>query len=100
MMQMLDHGGIDVVTDRVRTADTDNPRGYFEFEAVKRIKQDATWLPSTRGKALKAFHSCSTICRRANDIELFLCSATLTKCCTHSKRCSSGSTARQYILRQ
>jgi hypothetical protein len=54
MMQMLDQGGIDVVTDRVRIADTDNPHGYFEFEAVKRIKQDATWLPSTRGKAFKA----------------------------------------------
>jgi hypothetical protein len=54
MMQMLDRGGIDVVTDRVRTADTDNPHGYFEFEAVKRIKQDASWLPGTRGKAFKA----------------------------------------------
>jgi hypothetical protein len=54
MMQMLDRGGIDVVTDRVRTADTDNPHGYFEFEAVKRINQDASWLPGTRGKAFKA----------------------------------------------
>jgi hypothetical protein len=54
MMQMLEQGGIEVVTDRVRTADTDNPRGYFEFEAVKRIKQDASWLPGTRGKVFKA----------------------------------------------
>jgi hypothetical protein len=53
MMQMLDSGGVGVVTDGVRGADTDNPRGYHEFERVKRIKQDASWLPSARGKAIK-----------------------------------------------
>jgi hypothetical protein len=53
MMQMLDRGGIEVVTDNIRTADTDNPRGYYEFEQVKKIKQDASWLPATRGKAFK-----------------------------------------------
>jgi hypothetical protein len=54
LMQMLDRGGLAVVTDRIRTADADNPRGYYEFEAVKRLKQDASWLPEARGKALKA----------------------------------------------
>ena len=34
-------------------ADTDNPKGYYEFEKVKKIKQDASWLPETRGKAFK-----------------------------------------------
>jgi hypothetical protein len=54
MMQMLDQGGIEVVADHIRAADTDNPRGYYEFEAVKRIKHDASWLAGTRGKAFKA----------------------------------------------
>jgi hypothetical protein len=53
MMQMLDKGGVEVVTDNIRTADTDNPRGYYELEKVKKIKQDASWLPQTRGKAFK-----------------------------------------------
>jgi Sulfotransferase domain len=53
MMQMLDNGGIAVVTDNIRSADTDNPKGYYEFERVKKIKQDASWLPATRGKAFK-----------------------------------------------
>jgi Sulfotransferase domain len=53
MMQMLDSGGIQVVTDNIRTPDTDNPRGYFEYEIVKKIKVDASWLPATRGKAFK-----------------------------------------------
>jgi len=53
MMQMLENGGVAVVTDNIRTADTDNPRGYYELEKVKKIKQDASWLPQTRGQAFK-----------------------------------------------
>jgi hypothetical protein len=50
---MLANGGIEVVTDRLRTPDTDNPRGYYELEIVKKIKDDKSWLPDTRGKAFK-----------------------------------------------
>jgi hypothetical protein len=53
MMQMLVNGGVEVVTDNQRAADADNPRGYYELERVKRIKQDASWLPQARGKAFK-----------------------------------------------
>lgn len=53
MMQMLEAGGIEIITDHIRTADTDNPRGYCEFEKVKQVKKDASWLPATRGKAFK-----------------------------------------------
>jgi hypothetical protein len=53
MMQMLDKGGIPVVTDHVRSADADNPRGYYELERVKTIKRDASWLPEIKGKAVK-----------------------------------------------
>jgi hypothetical protein len=53
MMQMLANGGVEVVTDSIRSADTDNPRGYYEFEKVKKIKEDISWLPATRGKAFK-----------------------------------------------
>jgi hypothetical protein len=53
MMQLLDAGGIEVVTDLVRSPDSDNPRGYYEFEQVKKIKTDASWLPEIRGKAVK-----------------------------------------------
>jgi hypothetical protein len=53
MMQMLAAGGMDTATDDVRAADPDNPRGYCEFERVKTIKEDASWLPELRGKAVK-----------------------------------------------
>lgn len=53
MMQMLAAGGIEIVTDHQRAADADNPLGYCEFEKVKQIKHDATWLSGIRGKAVK-----------------------------------------------
>lgn len=53
MMQMLQRGGLTVVTDGIRADDVNNPRGYLEWEQVKRIKTDASWLAETRGKAFK-----------------------------------------------
>lgn len=53
MMQMLDNGGVEIVIDNIRIADRDNPRGYYEFETVKTIKRDTSWLPQMRGKAFK-----------------------------------------------
>lgn len=54
MMKMLEAGGLPPLTDQVRSADRDNPKGYFEFERVKQLdKGDTAWLPHARGKAVK-----------------------------------------------
>lgn len=53
MMRMLETGGLPVMTDRIREADDDNPNGYYEFEAVKQTKEDASWLESSNGKVVK-----------------------------------------------
>lgn len=53
LMQMLAAGGVPVLTDGVRTADESNPRGYLEYEPVKNLLADASWLPQARGKAVK-----------------------------------------------
>jgi hypothetical protein len=53
MMKMLEAGGLPVMTDNIRTADEDNPRGYYELERVKQIEQDQSWLPDARGKVVK-----------------------------------------------
>ena len=57
MMQMLAAGGVPVLNDNVRKADEDNTRGYFEFEPVKRTKDDASWLEDGRGKVVKMVYS-------------------------------------------
>jgi hypothetical protein len=55
MMKMLDAAGIPIMTDAIRTADVDNPKGYFEFERVKDLEKetDRSWVRDARGKALK-----------------------------------------------
>jgi hypothetical protein len=55
MMQMLDAGGIDTVTDGLRTPDESNPEGYFELEQVKDLENsdDMSWLLGARGRAVK-----------------------------------------------
>lgn len=53
MMQLLHAGGIPALTDHVRAPDPDNPRGYFEFERVKKVKEDAAWLAEARGRVVK-----------------------------------------------
>jgi predicted AlkP superfamily phosphohydrolase/phosphomutase/tetratricopeptide (TPR) repeat protein len=37
MMQMLEKGGLPPKTDSERAADQDNPKGYFEWEAIKKL---------------------------------------------------------------
>ncbi len=53
MMSMLEAGGMEVLADGIRTADEDNPKGYYEFERIKKIKTDKDWLPEARGKVVK-----------------------------------------------
>ncbi len=54
MMRMLAEGGLPVITDELRRADEDNPRGYFELEAVRQLKDgNSTWLEGAHGKAVK-----------------------------------------------
>ena len=54
-MKMLDAGGLATTTDGERTADEDNPKGYFEDERVKDLEKmvDKSWIRDSRGKAIK-----------------------------------------------
>ncbi|MFN5709772.1 MAG: sulfotransferase domain-containing protein, partial [Planctomycetota bacterium] len=53
MMQLLAAGGLEPLTDQLRTPDQSNPRGYFEYEPVKSLARDQSWLPEARGKVVK-----------------------------------------------
>jgi hypothetical protein len=53
MMRMLRAGGVELVTDDIREANIDNPKGYFEYERVKKLPQDNTWVGELSGKAVK-----------------------------------------------
>jgi hypothetical protein len=54
MMKMLEAGGKTILTDNLREADANNPKGYYEFERVKQMKDgDFAWLPDAVGKVVK-----------------------------------------------
>ena len=54
MMKMLEAGGVPPLTDEIRTADKDNPKGYYEFERVKKMPDgDKAWMVEARGKSVK-----------------------------------------------
>ncbi len=54
-MKMLEAGGLSLVVDGMRTADEDNPKGYYEDERVKDLgdTDDRSWLAESKGKAIK-----------------------------------------------
>ncbi|MCI4371602.1 MAG: sulfotransferase family protein, partial [Thermoplasmata archaeon] len=53
MMQMLARGGMPILTDGLREADPDNPRGYYEWEPVKRLPQEPNRVAEAEGQAVK-----------------------------------------------
>ena len=54
MMKMLDAGGLPILTDNLREADANNPKGYYEFERVKELPNgDYGWIPEAGGKVVK-----------------------------------------------
>jgi hypothetical protein len=57
MMAMLKASGIKLLVDDIRSADQDNPRGYYEYDKVKRLHKDASWLHEAQGKAVKIVSS-------------------------------------------
>lgn len=56
MMQMLQAGGMRLLTDGWRTPDEHNPRGYFEYEDVKHSRNNLSWVEQANGKAVKVIH--------------------------------------------
>ena len=54
MMKILAEGGLSIVTDELRSADADNPNGYFELETVKQMSAgNVAWVSHAGGKVVK-----------------------------------------------
>jgi len=50
---MLDAGGMAVLSDGERKADTDNPKGYLEWERIKQLPKDPSLIAEAEGKVVK-----------------------------------------------
>lgn len=53
LMQMLAAGGLPALSDGLRAPDAANPRGYLEWEPIKRIRERPELLEQARGHAVK-----------------------------------------------
>jgi hypothetical protein len=53
MMQMLVAGGVPALSDGERRSDTDNPRGYLEWERIKQLPNDPACIAEGEGKVVK-----------------------------------------------
>jgi tetratricopeptide (TPR) repeat protein len=53
MMQMLRAGGLEILTDNARANDENNPKGYLEYEKVKSLATDNSWMEEGQGKVIK-----------------------------------------------
>ena len=56
MMSMLTAGGLEPLKDDLRAPDEDNPRGYYELERVKKLREDKAWVEEAVGKVVKVVH--------------------------------------------
>lgn len=57
MMQMLAAGGLPIVTDGLRQSDENNPRGYYEWERIKRLAQEPGCVAEAEGRVVKVISS-------------------------------------------
>lgn len=53
MMQMIVAGGIPALTDGLRSADENNPKGYYEWEPAKTLKEHPEAMAAGEGKVVK-----------------------------------------------
>ena len=53
MMQILEAGDIPIFTDQIRKPNENNPKGYYEHEAVKSLAKDNSIIHEAKNKAVK-----------------------------------------------
>ena len=56
LMSVLESGGLPILTDSDRLPDEDHPWGFSDFEPVKSLKTDSTWVAESLGQTVKMVH--------------------------------------------
>lgn len=71
MMQILEKGGMEILTDNLRKADESNQKGYYEYEKVKSLMKDQSWIGEAEGKVLKVVSGLLTFLPDTFDYKIF-----------------------------
>lgn len=53
MMQILEAGGLSIMRDDLRPADESNPRGYFEWQEIKKLPANPSVIEQAQGRVTK-----------------------------------------------
>src|SRR5215472_13543471 len=69
-MQMLAAGGIPVLSDGMRQPDSDNPRGYYEWEPIKQLPEEPSLIAQAEGRAVKVISSLLLTLPQGHDYRL------------------------------
>ena len=102
---MLAAGGQAILSDGRREDDEHNPRGYLEYEPVKNLRHDNSWLAIARGKAVKIITQLLAVAADAIPLTgSYMSSAISTKFYFRSVACSPtgqccGANLRQQLRR-
>ena len=74
MMQMLAAGGCSLLTDNLRVADPNNPRGYYELDKVKSLARNPEVLAMAEGKVVKVVSALLSKLPNGHDYRIvFMC---------------------------
>ena len=81
MMQMLAAGGLPAQTDGERTADVDNPEGYLEWEAIKRVAREPQLLdePGLERRAIKVVSALLAVLPRRHHYKVIFMTRPVTE---------------------
>ena len=60
MMQLLQAGGMELMTDGKRQPDEDNPDGYWEWEEIKKLPRNPYLIEQAAGKVVKVISALLT----------------------------------------
>jgi LPS sulfotransferase NodH len=87
MMKMLEAGGQEILTDNLREADANNPKGYYEFERVKDMKDgDLAWLSDAKGKVVKIVTGLITFLPAAYNYKVIFMQRDITEVLSSQKK--------------
>ena len=99
LMQMLAAGGLPVLTDDKRAADDSNPRGYYEFEAAKKVGGITPGWSRPKVRRSRSWRNYCPVCRRDRVTGLSSWIGRWGKWWPRSRPCCNGWDGREGVCR-
>lgn len=100
LMQMLESGGMEILTDGKREKDESNQRGYYEYEPALKICEDDSWMLNAEGRAVKILTHLIKCIPRGYDYKVFFCTRNLDETIDSQDRMMGRETTNREKLKE